>query len=259
MNDAAVSEFERRKLIGSVVTALELVPETALFAVRNALERHEATDPISVQKATGLSGQSLDSLLLLLDNTKMGRDVLLIAVDTAITVAQNAKKNSETIDLSWTGPAQFAVEGRTTPSVLEDMVKNAKTGIIVTGYSITRNAAGFIESLGNAADRNVRIIIVLHEDGKSRNFDTLSRLWTGRKKPLVYSRRPGPSDAYFKIHAKMVVVDSRDLLVTSANLTRHGLTNNFEIGLRVRGKTARRAEELVQSLIDRRYLEQEEI
>ena len=53
----------------------------------------------------------------------------------------------------------------------------------------------------------------------------------------------------------MLVVDRSDLLVTSANLTWHGMTNNFEIGLRVRGNAARKAEDLIRNLIDRNYLE----
>lgn len=255
MHDSRISDFERKELVGNLITVLELVPENALVAIRDSLEKHEVMDSIKIKKLTGLSGQNLESILLLFNNPKIEPDALLIAMDTALAVAQNAKKTSERIDLSWTGPVQFSVEGRTTISVLEEMIQNANTSIIITGYNITQEASNIIRLLEKAMDKNVEVVFVIHSDDENKNFKTLSNLWNYEKKPKVYSRKPGPSDVYFKIHAKMVVVDRFDLLVTSANLTWHGMANNFEIGLRVRGKTAEKAEELIRNLIDSSYLE----
>jgi len=255
LRDSEISNSERKVLVGNILTVLEIVPENVLATIRDSLEKNETLDSLRIKKLTGLSGQSLESLLLLFQNSRINRDVLLTAIDTAVAVAQNAKKTSEQVDLSWTGPVQFSVEGRTTPSILEEMVKNAHTSIIVTGYSITQEASNFIRLLEKAMDKNVEVIFVIHSDDENKNFETLSNLWNYEKKPKVYSRKPGPSDVYFKIHAKMVVVDRFDLLVTSANLTWHGMTNNFEIGLRVRGKTAEKAENLIRNLIDRNYFE----
>ena len=255
MPDSEISDSVRKEMVGNIVTALEIVPESAIVSIRDALERHEEMDPIKIQKLTGLSGQHLDGALLLFNGTRIRPDMLLVALDTALAIAQNARKTSERIDLSWTGPIQFSVEGRTTPSVLVEMIQDARTSIIVTGYSITQEADRVVQLLEDAVDRNVEVILVVHSDDEHRNFDTLSRLWTRKKKPQVYSRRPGPLDGYFKIHAKMIVVDGLDLLVTSANLTRHGMTNNFEIGLRIRGRTARKAEALIRNMIAGNYLE----
>ena len=41
-----------------------------------------------------------------------------------------------------------------------------------------------------------------------------------------------------KLHAKVIVADRRDALVTSANLTHAGLLENLEMGLRIQGVTA---------------------
>ena len=254
LRDSGISNSDRRALVGNVLTALELVPENALLAIRDSLGKNETLDSNRIQRLTGLGGQSLESLLLLFQNIRIERDVLLIALDTALAVTQNLKKSSETIDLSWTGPVQFSVEGRTTPSVLEEMIRNASSSIIITGYSITNDARNFIDLLEKAIEKKLEVIFVIHIDDENKNLETLSKLWTCEKKPKIYSRTPGPSDVYFKIHAKMVVVDGTDLLVTSANLTWHGMTNNFEIGLRVRGATAKKAEDLIRNLIDRGYL-----
>ena len=254
LHSSNISSFERRELVSNLVAALELVPENTLTAIRNSLEKQEVMDSVKIKKITGLDGQSLESILLLFNNATTRTDMLLVAIDTALAVMQNVKRESETVDLSWTGPIQFFVEGRTTPSVIEEMILNAKDSIIITSYSITDDAESFIRLLENAIDK-VEIIFVIHNDEKNKNFETLSNLWKKEKKPKIYSRTPGPLDVYFKIHAKMLVVDNYDLLVTSANMTWHGMSNNFEIGLRVRGSTAKKAESLVRDLISRNYLE----
>ena len=254
LHNSEISKSERIELVSNIVTALELVPENALVAIRDSLEKHEVMDSGKIKKITGLDGQGLESVLLLFNNAAMSADTLLVAIDTALAVMQTVKRTSEVIDLSWTGPVQFSVEGRTTPSVMEEMIMNAKNSIIITGYSITGDAENFIRLLENAIDK-VEVIFVIHSDDKNKNFETLSNLWKKEKKPKVYSRTPGPLDVYFKIHAKMLVVDNFDLLVTSANLTWHGMSNNFEIGLRVRGNTAKKAEALIRNLIERNYLE----
>lgn len=43
-----------------------------------------------------------------------------------------------------------------------------------------------------------------------------------------------------KMHAKVLLVDENDLLVTSANFTHHGHAVNVEYGLRLSGEPARR-------------------
>jgi len=42
-----------------------------------------------------------------------------------------------------------------------------------------------------------------------------------------------------KLHAKVIVADARDALVTSANLTYHGYEANIELGVRISGDPAR--------------------
>jgi phosphatidylserine/phosphatidylglycerophosphate/cardiolipin synthase-like enzyme len=44
-----------------------------------------------------------------------------------------------------------------------------------------------------------------------------------------------PGDNMASLHAKVLLVDQYDLLVTSANLTYHGLSSNIEVGVRVKG------------------------
>lgn len=255
MHRSILPSSERKSAVSNIVSSLELLPEDALIAIRDHLEKNGPLDSETIQNLTGLSGQNLDSTLLLFSNDAIGADTLLITIDTALSIMRSMKKNSERIDLSWTGPIQFDVEGRTTQAVMAEMIRNAHHSIIITGYSITTNAANFVRLLENSVADGVEVIFVIHSDKNGKNLETLSRLWKYERRPLVYSRKPGSADVFFKIHAKILVADCSDLLVTSANMTWHGMSNNFEVGLRVRGSTARKADALIRNLIDSNYLE----
>ena len=50
-------------------------------------------------------------------------------------------------------------------------------------------------------------------------------------------RAPGDNE-YLKLHAKVIVADHRDALVTSANLTMYAMDLNMEMGVRVLGAPA---------------------
>ena len=52
------------------------------------------------------------------------------------------------------------------------------------------------------------------------------------------------------LHAKLVVVDRRRLLVGSANLTSYGLSSNFEAGALLGHGYAQEADEAVQGLVE---------
>jgi phosphatidylserine/phosphatidylglycerophosphate/cardiolipin synthase-like enzyme len=58
------------------------------------------------------------------------------------------------------------------------------------------------------------------------------------------------------MHAKCLLVDGTDLLVTSANFTFHGLHGNIEVGLRVRGVPAAEARKIFSHLVDNNIVEE---
>ena len=67
--------------------------------------------------------------------------------------------------------------------------------------------------------------------------------------PSVFTWPEAPHDTMAKLHAKVIVADGRDALVTSANLTYHGYEANIEIGVRVSGEPARLVEKHFRELI----------
>ena len=83
--------------------------------------------------------------------------------------------------------------------------------------------------------------------------------WPGTRLPRVYydprSLKPTPATAS-ALHAKCVVVDGLQALVTSANFTEAAQTRNVELGLLVDDRAvAGRIEEHFRSLIRNGFLE----
>jgi cardiolipin synthase len=116
----------------------------------------------------------------------------------------------------------------------------------------TLQIRAIIKSLIGKARSGVKVRFVFDPGEKSGgpdNFTALDAEWppdlAGALRE-VYSwgdgltRATGKNGQHYdrKLHAKVIVADRHDALVTSANLTRAGLLENLEMGLRIQGATA---------------------
>lgn len=245
---------ERKKVVDSMLTVLDLVPKSKMGALLTAIN-DESVAPSAIGKVAGIGGEAADGVVFLLEDSKAPRSAVALALDAALSAETRATEGRETVEMSWTGPVQFSGGDRRHASVLADMIDSATHAVTVVGYSITGGANGVIRLLEQAAERGTVVTIVVHDDGERANLRALRRAWVGDNRPRLFTRNASKEGAYYKIHAKLVVVDSSDMLVTSANLTWHGMNRNFEIGLRIRGATARKGQVLIDDLIASGYLE----
>lgn len=250
-----MNPIARRKAVDSILTVLDLVPKSRMEALLAAIN-DDTVAPTRVGKLAGVGGEAADSVAFLLEDSAVPRSAMALALDAALVAETRAGESREEVEMLWTGPVQFSGGDRGHASVLTDMISNASSVVTVVGYSITGGADDVIRLLGQAAERGVAVTLVVHDDGRSANMDALRRAWEGRDRPRLYTRDAGKEGGYYKIHAKLVVVDSSDMLVTSANLTWHGMNRNFEIGLRIKGSTARKGQALVDGLIASGYIEE---
>lgn len=145
--------------------------------------------------------------------------------------------------LVWTAPGAPAA-ARRTAQVASEIIREAARTAIVVGYSLTKAAAPFLTILAEAARRGVSCSIVA--DRMEDKLATLAQHWPkDLGLPPMWTRPEDPEDSQSALHAKFIVVDSKRLLVTSANLTYHGFHGNIEMGVLVEGPVAAEAEGLV--------------
>lgn len=250
-----MNPLTRRKTVDGILTVLDLVPKSKMGSLVAAIS-DDAVAPSGVGKLAGIGSEAADGVAFLLEDGTIQRNAIALALDAALAAETRAAESRETVELSWTGPVQFSGGDRGHASVLEDMIGNANRTVTVVGYSITGGADGVIRMLELAVKRGVAVTLVVHDDGESSNIGALRRAWVGGDGPRLFTRDASKEGAFYKIHAKLIVADSSDMLVTSANLTWHGMNRNFEIGLRIRGPTARKGQALIDGLIASGYLEE---
>ena len=170
---------------------------------------------------------------------------IVLALSTANRLRRVELLNRPEIEIVWTGPSAPGTLVRPTAAVVEEMLRSVREAgeILVVGYSLTAEDGtlmrGVVDLLADASRKGASVTLVLHRDAEQHNKSNLLLAWSVfARKPKVLTWMPPPDHPYTKLHAKALVVDRLDLLVTSANLTFHGLESNLELGLRVRGPQA---------------------
>jgi cardiolipin synthase A/B len=132
--------------------------------------------------------------------------------------------------------------------VVREILRGAKAELLVVGYWIAArdDEEGIIEeviaSLAGAITRGVTVSVVADErvrqDGQDNRRILMSAWPPGVTLPKLLTWRLPPGDQHLKLHAKVLVADRRDALVTSANLTSYAMDRNMEMGVRIIGHPA---------------------
>jgi len=156
-------------------------------------------------------------------------------------------------ELVATLPPETPGIARPTERVLREMIDGATTEIILLGYELTnRNLIGLLAA---AAGRGAGVIMIC-DRGRGAAQRVLES-WPSRTTPprIFHDRERADGVPYASMHAKCLLIDGRDLLVTSANFTFHGLRGNIEIGVRLGGAPAAEARKIFSYLVESRVLE----
>lgn len=151
------------------------------------------------------------------------------------------------VEILATGPDIVKKGVRGIEPVIEGLIQQATREIHIIAYLITPSALGILEMLEQAAERGVRIVIVVN-DLQSQNKAVVQKLTE------ISDEYPHVNIADFiggrnrPLHAKILVADRKAAFVGSANLSWGGMFSNYEIGLLVQGKVAWKLSEIADRL-----------
>jgi phosphatidylserine/phosphatidylglycerophosphate/cardiolipin synthase-like enzyme len=143
---------------------------------------------------------------------------------------------------------------RPTERVVHEMISSAAQEIILLGYELTDRH--LIALLAEASARAANVIMICD---RGRGGAALVReAWpSAMRLPKIFHDRERPdAPPYASMHAKSLLVDGRDLLITSANFTFHGMHGNVEIGVRLSGPPAAEARKIFSHLVENGILEE---
>lgn len=176
-----------------------------------------------------------------------GSFLALVLRTSTIALARRERELSQT-QVVWTGPRVAGSFLRSTREVIREILRNARRDILLTGYWISAgsDAVGIVEEiidcLALAVKRGISVTLILDERPRfdaTDNLAVLCRAWPAEcPQPVILTWRLPHDDQHLKLHAKVIVADGADALVTSANLTSYALDRNMEMGIRVSGAPA---------------------
>ncbi|MCI8692664.1 MAG: phospholipase [Lachnospiraceae bacterium] len=135
-------------------------------------------------------------------------------------------------ELVITAPASFRLKTRRTEDVVSDLIIHAQRSIVITGYSISDYFEGMLDSMIRKSTTGVYVSMYVNDAEKYE--EQLQRLKVYRGQYLkLFQYNKSKDDQMAALHAKLIVVDGVTSLVSSANLSYHGMQGNIEMGVLV--------------------------
>ena len=133
----------------------------------------------------------------------------------------------ELVSLVVTAPPSFSIRAKSTKNTIDSMIKNAQKSILITGYSLSDYFNELVDTIILKSQSGVFVEFFFNNIEAQQYADKLVR-YKGHFL-RIYNYFPN-NDALSALHAKVLSVDGKDTLITSANLSYHGQEGNIELG-----------------------------
>ena len=157
-------------------------------------------------------------------------------------------KEAEKAELAITAPISFKLKARKINEVITNMIQDSQKSITLTGYSVSDYFSEMIDLIISKSQQGIYVRLYLNDYDKHKT--NLKRLMDLRTKHLRVFDYQKQDDEMAALHAKTIVVDEKELLVSSANLSYYGMQGNVEMGIRlVSDDKAKQVESLLKEMV----------
>lgn len=160
-----------------------------------------------------------------------------------------SSKKIEHADLVLTAPHSFRVKTLKTRDTMCKLIENTEKSLTITGYSISDYFAEMLDVVIKKSQQGVYVRLYVNDIEKQK--DALDRLMAYRSRFLqVYEYQKQEDDKMAALHAKLIVSDAKKSLVSSANLSYHGMQGNIEMGFLLKSHDkAKQIEEVMKEMV----------
>ena len=161
-------------------------------------------------------------------------------------------KLTEKVELVATLPTNYKVQALPTISAIDDLISNSQRLIIMTGYSISDYAEEILSKIIDKSRSGVMVKIFVNDFKPSESL-LINKLDLFKGRYLEIYKYSEKDDEMAALHAKTISIDDSRTLITSANLSFHGLEKNIELGCLIQSRDyARKIHSLFSELIKTR-------
>jgi phosphatidylserine/phosphatidylglycerophosphate/cardiolipin synthase-like enzyme len=160
-------------------------------------------------------------------------DAWLAGALAGAAAAVGRASRAQSIEVIWTGPESDIDTSRLTAPALVALVGEARRELMVVSYA-THDEPRIAQAFRAAAGRGVDITLITERSTDNTLYRGAGDAFAGlRARRLAWPAQARPPGA--ALHAKLIVVDARIALVSSANLTGRAMADNLECGVVIRG------------------------
>ena len=158
-------------------------------------------------------------------------------------------KKTERADLVLTAPDSFRVKALRTKETLQKLIEGTEKSLTITGYSISDYFADMLDVIIRKSQQGVYVRLYVNDMEKQKS--ALDRLMAYKSRFLqVYEYHKQEDDKMAALHAKLLVSDAKKSLVSSANLSYHGMQGNVEMGFLIESpEKAKQIEEVMKEMV----------
>lgn len=175
-----------------------------------------------------MAGQDLDEAARLIRKRYPAlSDAEAEEIATLVSAAPHSKKDDR-VALIATVPPTFSIRAKSTKITVDSMVRGASGSILITGYSLSDYFTDLVDEIIQKSQRGVFVKFFVNDIEHQTGFDRVLR-YKGRFLK-IYNYPKQQDDKMAALHAKVISVDKRETLITSANLSYHGQEGNLELG-----------------------------
>ena len=249
-----MNSAETKELAGNILRIIQDIPDNSVEKLVAAWNSGTTVTKYNLEEIMGISGQKIYQMSLLIADSAIDHGVLKAMFVTGLEAKSREAGSKNEMEIVWTGPSRINVGVRNTKPVIEEMLKSTRQGekITIMGYRITSNAESIVEELNSCLKKGVEVDLIVDKSRVNRR--ELRKCFADKSltKPTIYTRKDEESK-FYKVHAKVIIIQDRQMLVSSANLTELGTEVNFEIGLLVSGPIVKKMIALIAKMIDEEY------
>ncbi|MEH7309269.1 phospholipase D-like domain-containing protein [Neobacillus drentensis] len=142
----------------------------------------------------------------------------------------NTKYRQDKVDIVGTLPITVP-SIRKTVGVVRQLLNEAKSHILITGYAITEYFTDIFDLV--LAKNSNGVQVDLYVDDNQRVTQFLNQIKNKDHQLNIYTYQGKDFSA---LHAKVLTIDYQKAFVSSANLSYNGIVNNLELGTLITGK-----------------------
>lgn len=232
--------MSQNPLVSAIVQTCVDSPRSSLNKACSILAMIECEAATALPHLTGiLSKESLIKLKRGLKGTLTTTRELALALSSTAAGIETGKSIPD-IQLVWTGPDIPKISPRDTLPQMLEMIGRAEQSILLVTFAAFK-AKVIMEALEAALARGVMLMVIVesaNDSGGQLSYNASKAFpkslitsgcmwfWPIAKRPKNLNGMPG------KLHAKCLVIDDAEFLVSSANLTDDAMERNIEVGIR---------------------------